>query len=117
MNADFEYQPFKAIQHSVVERNLFKVQKIPVFHKSKRENRKIMITSTSFFHNWYDLDSIYYVNSLCPIPHISPLEPLDNLICVSNQEKSIYQIFQILQFFLKNQQNLKNLVEKTVKDI
>ena len=55
MNVVSEYQSFGTTRKSMFERNSMKVEKMPVFCKSKRENEKIVITSWSLFQDLYEL--------------------------------------------------------------
>ena len=52
MDVDDSEKCFRTIKFTVFEKILIKVQKMPVFCKSKRENPKIKVTDTSILKDW-----------------------------------------------------------------
>ena len=52
MDVDDSEKCFRTIKFTVFEKILIKVQKMPVFCKSKRENPKIKVTDTNILKDW-----------------------------------------------------------------
>ena len=55
LNVVSEYHSFEVIRKGIFEKNSTKVEKMPVFCKSKRENEKTAMTNAHFFEDWHVL--------------------------------------------------------------